>query len=111
MRLNARSNTFFREMDALRRQRGRLDPAEIARMALKAGLTAHEALIEIQRNYDYRNFSTGDFVDALALFISSLCQRTNAKRILEYTSIASLLTLPLSENQRPLARQPVRSSC
>ena len=43
MSAEARRMTFSQEMEALRRQKGRLKPTEIARLALKAGLNVREA--------------------------------------------------------------------
>ena len=97
MSAEAARKAFSQEIEALRRQRSRLDPTEIARLALKAGLNAHEALLEIKDFYEYRHMHSGDFVDALPLFISSICRKSKARRILEYVSIVSLLTVHLAE--------------
>ena len=87
--------TFSREMAELRRQKRPLEPKEIAQMAIKAGLNAHEALLEIQDHFEYRQ--PGDSAEALALFISSICEQSKVRRVLEYASIASLMTVRLVE--------------
>ena len=53
MSAEARRMTFSQEMEALRRQKGRLEPTEIARLALKAELSAREALLEIGCPIDF----------------------------------------------------------
>jgi hypothetical protein len=98
MNAEARRKTFPRDMETLRRQGRRPDPSEIARLGLKSGLTPREILLEIQDFLEYRHTRSGEIIDALALFITSYCEQSKAKRVLEYASTSSLLTLGLAEH-------------
>jgi hypothetical protein len=71
----AARKAFSRDLEALRHQRDCLEPTEAARRELDAGLSAHEALFQIQDHFEYRNIRSGGFVDAVALFVSSLCEQ------------------------------------
>ena len=84
--------TFSKEIEALRRHQGHVEPMEIARLALKAGLLPHEALEEIRDPFEYRYTRSTDLTEALALFVSSLCDNESSGPILEYTSMPFLLT-------------------
>lgn len=95
MSTEAHHKQFFHDLEALRNRQGHLEPTEIARLALKAGLNAREALREI---HDRGHIRSSDVADALALFISSLCGQCKAKRVLEYVCFAPLLTARLFEN-------------
>jgi hypothetical protein len=94
----ARRKTFSQHLETLRRQGRRPDLSEIARLGLKSGLTSREILLEIQDFLEYRHTRSGEIIDALALFITSHCEQSKAKRVLEYASTPSLLTLGLTEH-------------
>jgi hypothetical protein len=98
MEAEARRKTFSHHLETLRRQGRRPDLSEIARLGLKSGLTSREILLEIQDFLEYRHTRSGQIIDALALFIASLCEQSKAKRVLEYASTPSLLTLGLTEH-------------
>jgi DDE domain len=87
-----------RDMATLHRQGRRPDPSEIARLGLKAGLTPREILLEIQDCLEYRHTRSREISDALALFITWHCEQIKAKRVLEYASTPTLLTLGLTEH-------------
>ncbi len=89
--------TFWKEIEALRRHQGRVEPMEIARLALKAGLLPDEALEEIRDHFEYRYTRSTDLTEALALFVSSLCDNESSVPILEYTSMPLLLTTQIAE--------------
>jgi hypothetical protein len=89
-------NAFFKEIANLRHQ-GRVEPVELARRALKAGLQPYEALEEIRNYFDHRPaaedpfyFRSTDLTQALSLFISALCRLNSSDLILEYTSVPIL---------------------
>ena len=69
---------------------------EIARLALKADLLPHEALEEIRDHFEYRYTRSTDLTEALALFVSSLCDNESSGPILEYTSMSFLLTAQIA---------------
>ncbi len=89
--------TVSKEIEALRRHQGRVEPMEIARLALKAGLLPHEALEEVRNHFEYRYTRSTDLTEALALFVSSLYHNERSDPILEYTSIPFLLTARIAE--------------
>jgi hypothetical protein len=91
MTSDARMEQFFREMDARRGEAKRLEPVEIGRLALNAGLTPREALLQIHGYFGQRQ-AAGEPGDALAAFVSKLCAKARARRTLEYFNIAPLLT-------------------
>jgi hypothetical protein len=91
MTAEARMERFFREMNARRGEAKRLEPAEIARLALDSGLTLREALLQIQGYFGHRQMP-GEPGESLAAFISVLCAKARARHVLEYVSIAPLLT-------------------
>jgi hypothetical protein len=75
---------FAKEIEGLRRQGG-IEPAEIARRALKAGLRPHEALEEIRDYLEYRSaaedpfyWQSTEFTEGLALFVKSLCDHKSS---------------------------------
>lgn len=73
---------FSKEIEALRRQQGLVEPMEIARLVLNAGLLPHEALEEIRDHFEYRYMRSTDLTEALALFVSSLCDNESSGPIL-----------------------------
>jgi len=97
MSAEACREAFRDEMRVLRALPTRPDPSEVARIARKAGLSPHEALLEIQRYTEFGRIRTNEVFDAVALFISSICRDQKSKRVLEYTVMPSVLTAGLAE--------------
>ena len=93
----SRRKIFSEEIEALRKHQGRLEPIEIARLAHLAGLLPHEALEEVRDHFEYRYSRSTNLTEALALFVSSLCDNESSDFILEYTSMPFLLTARIAE--------------
>lgn len=103
MNTEANRSAFFKRMDNARAHDQPLRPIEIARLALKSGMSAREALQEIKTPYDYRFKNEIELADAVAILVSSLCVQSNATSILEFAGFNTLLTARLDEiDEKPL---------
>ena len=91
---------FFREMDKLRHSAKRIQPLDTAEMARKVGLLPHEAVLYIQKYGSYGRQGSGDMFDALATFLCFLCEQGKVNRVLEYTTVPSVLTARLAEGHK-----------
>lgn len=94
MSSEATRQAFFTEMKELRDRDKRPEPSEILGLALKAGLTRHEALIELRKR-DRHFATTGEESELLPTFFSALTRQADVGPILEYASSAFLLTSQL----------------
>jgi hypothetical protein len=98
MSVGTNQQAFYKKMDIARASGVRPAPVEIARFAVEAGLNVRETLREIRAPYDYRFKNEIELADSPALFISLLCEKSNATRILEYSGGGNtLLTASLKE--------------
>ena len=94
----AQLQAFWNELNALRDRSTRPTLSEIARLAQIAGVSVSEALLQIRRHSEFRNVGSSDIADALAALMSSMCSSGGPTRVLEYTTMPSLLTASLAES-------------
>lgn len=85
-------------MKNLRDQARRPEPTEILRLALKSGLTKHEALIELRKQD--RHYPAAGEGDLLPIFFAALTAQADAGPILEYASSPFLQTSHLIDESR-----------
>lgn len=90
----ARGNALIRELQVLHDRHGRLAPADIVGIARKVGLSAGETLEAIYDHADFRpdlrRNRGGSIVFAVPRFVSRICSRAGAGRVLEYAAMPSL---------------------
>lgn len=105
-------NTVNKELQSLHMRGGSIEPADVVRIALRAGLTSSETLTVMHDYLGFRPESRvgrpGSLVFALGRLVTSVCRRAQAARVLEYSATASLLTAELSD-ARPTYISPNRS--
>lgn len=95
MSTEASQQAFLREMDKLRRGVKQIEPPDIAEVARKCGLSPYEAVSRIAEYGRYGRQRSGEVFDALAVFLSSVCEQTKAARVLEYTVAPTVFTARL----------------
>lgn len=100
MSSEALQQAFFRETDKLRRGPKGVEPLDMAEVARKVGLPPHEAVLQIQKYAPYGRQGSGEMFDALATFLCFLCDQAKVSRVLEYTTVPSVLTARLAERNK-----------
>jgi len=99
MSAGAQQEAFFREMDKLRRGPKRIEPLEIVDLARKVGLPPHETVLRLQEYAGYGRQRSNEMFDALSIFLCTLCKQARTNRVLEYTTVPSVLTARLAEGR------------
>lgn len=96
MTTDNRRNSFFKEMKKFNRHTNRLlRPAEIVGLAVKAGLNKKETLFEVANAYGKLHMRSRDCCDALSQFLSFICKADGVRKVLEYSSMPSFLSVDL----------------
>lgn len=93
------NKTFRGKMEALRGRADRPTPAEIASMALDSGLSASEALKQIERFAQFGPADDSEAYDGVAEFIAEICGENFNGKALEFTARPNLLSAATHQEQ------------